>query len=188
VAAPEASHLGGLPEALQRFTVPRVLLTRATGESAAYRVLRDRLTDPAYEVIDAAQRPALELGDGIVLRVLADSGQGSVLRLEWGNFAMLMAPGLDAAGEVALLAQGLVQPATVLLLADGGGDTATSAAWLGAVNPQVVVISVAPGNPTGNPSPDVLARLAGREVLRTDLIGDVRMETDGEQLWVFSER
>jgi beta-lactamase superfamily II metal-dependent hydrolase len=51
-----------------------------------------------------------------------------------------------------------------------------------------VVISVDAGNREAAPSPDVLARLAGRNVLRTDLHGDVRIETDGEQLWVTVQR
>jgi competence protein ComEC len=188
VAAPEASHLGGLPEALQRFSVPRVVLTRATGPSSAYRVLRDELTETGYDVLDAATLPTLDLGDGITLGVVADTPAGSVVRLAWSKFAMLIAPGLDLAGEAALLEQGLAQPATVLLLPRGGDDRATSAAWVQAVNAQVVVISVGAGNPQGAPSPDVLARLAGRNVLRTDLHGDIHLETDGDQIWVTVQR
>ncbi|MCC6188759.1 MAG: ComEC/Rec2 family competence protein [Anaerolineales bacterium] len=188
VAAPETSHLGGLPEALQRFAVTRVVLTHAPGQSAAYRVLRAELTERGYQVLDASQRPMLDLGDGIILRVVADSEQGSVVRLEWEAFAMLLSPGLDLAGEAALLEQHAVEPATVVLLAGGGNDGTTSDAWVEAINPQVVVISVQAGNLRGAPAPQVLARLTGRNVLRTDLNGDVRIETDGRQMWAVVER
>jgi beta-lactamase superfamily II metal-dependent hydrolase len=44
------------------------------------------------------------------------------------------------------------------------------------------------GYASGNPSPEVLARLAGRAVLRTDQRGAITVETDGEQLWVSASR
>jgi hypothetical protein len=39
-----------------------------------------------------------------------------------------------------------------------------------------------------NPSPEVLQRLAGTNVLRTDENGTIVVETDGEQMWVTVER
>ena len=40
------------------------------------------------------------------------------------------------------------------------------------------------GNPYGQPSPSVRERLRGALVLRTDQHGTVRLETDGQRLWV----
>ncbi|MEP7356899.1 MAG: MBL fold metallo-hydrolase, partial [Anaerolineales bacterium] len=65
---------------------------------------------------------------------------------------------------------------------------ASSEAWLQALNPNVVLISVDAGNPNGNPAPEVLARLSGRAVLRTDQRGTITLSTDGEQLWVSASR
>jgi len=47
---------------------------------------------------------------------------------------------------------------------------------------------VGAGNPDGNPAPEVLRRLAGRTVLRTDEHGNLTLLTDGRQVWVESER
>jgi beta-lactamase superfamily II metal-dependent hydrolase len=48
----------------------------------------------------------------------------------------------------------------------------------------VDVISVGAGNHFGHPTQEVLDRLAGDVVLRTDQDGDVRIETDGARVWV----
>ncbi|HOR00545.1 MAG TPA: MBL fold metallo-hydrolase, partial [Anaerolineae bacterium] len=62
--------------------------------------------------------------------------------------------------------------------------------FLEVVTPQVAVISVGAGNSYGHPTAEVLQRLqaAGAQVLRTDECGDVEVVTDGEQLWVRTER
>jgi competence protein ComEC len=57
-----------------------------------------------------------------------------------------------------------------------------------AVAPAVAVISVGADNKFGHPSPEVLARLAGVPVYRTDRRGTVEMVSDGERLWVRMER
>jgi competence protein ComEC len=161
-----------------------VILTRAPGRSATYRALRQKLMDLGIETVDASTRPTLDLGNGIRLAVLADTDTGSVVRVAWGRFALVTAPTLDANGETVLLNDGLAQPATALLLANSGASGSTGDAWLQALNPRLALISVGVGNPDGLPAPEVLARLAGRDVLRTDQHGAVTVETDGAQMWV----
>ena len=70
-------------------------------------------------------------------------------------------------------------------LAAHGSAKATSEEWVQAINPQVVLVSLSAGN---DPDPDVLNRLTGRTVLRTDQHGAVTLSTDGEQLWVETEK
>jgi len=76
----------------------------------------------------------------------------------------------------------------VLKVVHHGSSTSTTAAFLSRVAPVVDVISVGASNSHGHPTAAVLSRLGGDYVLRTDEDGDVRMETDGERLWVTTER
>ena len=64
-----------------------------------YRALRQKLNDQGIETVDASTLPRLDLGAGVSLTVLADRDTGSVLRLEWGKFSLVMAPALDLAGR-----------------------------------------------------------------------------------------
>jgi competence protein ComEC len=185
IAAPGSDHLGALAETLDRYTLARVVLTRAAGGSTAYRVLVDALNTSRVDVLDAGTLPVIDLGDGVRLRVLADTAHGSLLRLEDGRFSLIAAPGLTAEEAAEFTALGLAQPATALLLAHSGADAANSAAWVQAINPQVVLIAAQPGS---GPAPELLGRLAGRAVLRTDTDGAVTVMSDGTQLWVETER
>jgi competence protein ComEC len=184
IAAPGDEFIGALPDLLDRYHAHQAVITRAPGRSATYRALRQKLIDQGIQTMDASTLPVLDLGSGISLTVLADTATGSVLRLEWGRFSLVMAPALDTAGETIMLNDGIALPSTALLLANSGSSQSTGDAWLQALDPRLALSSVGAGNPDGNPAPLVLARLAGRDVLRTDQHGAITVETDGEQLWV----
>jgi len=66
------------------------------------------------------------------------------------------------------------------------GDGA--APWLGALQPQVVLLSLAAGDRDGLPDPESLTALEGYNLLRTDRNGWIELTTDGEQMWVWTER
>ena len=188
VAAPHDENLGGLPDLLARYQVKRAVVTSVPGKSATYRTLMDALNDKQIDIVSAADLPAFDLGDGITLRVLAEGEAGTALRLEWERFALVMPIGLRLADETALLMRGPVEPAAALLLPDHGSEAAPQANWVWAVNPQVVLISVGAGNPNGDPAPEVLQRLTGRTILRTDERGSLTLLTDGQQVWVETGR
>ncbi len=69
-----------------------------------------------------------------------------------------------------------------------GSDTSSSSAFLAAVDPLLDVISVGRDNRYGHPAPDVLRRLDGDAIFRTDLHGDVAISTDGRRLWIETTR
>jgi competence protein ComEC len=66
-----------------------------------------------------------------------------------------------------------------------GTKSSSGAPFLGAINPQYVIISAGEGNNYGHPHPEVLERAAemGAAVLRTDELGTIGVITDGEQMW-----
>jgi competence protein ComEC len=78
----------------------------------------------------------------------------------------------------------------VLKVPHHGSDTSSTAAFLDAVQPQIAVVSVGANNPYHHPSPTVIDRLEqdGSMVLRTDQEGTVSMSTDGEHLWIDTQR
>jgi competence protein ComEC len=69
-----------------------------------------------------------------------------------------------------------------------GSGTSSTPTFLEAVNPQLVIISVGQDNRLGHPAPEVLARLARYTVMRTDERGNVEVITDGQRLWVKTQR
>ncbi|MCA9968807.1 MAG: hypothetical protein KC425_01265, partial [Anaerolineales bacterium] len=65
-----------------------------------------------------------------------------------------------------------------------GANTSSSAPFLAAVRPHVVVVSAGADNQFGHPDPEMLARAAavGAAVLRTDELGAFELITDGHSI------
>jgi len=104
-----------------------------------------------------------------------------VLRVRYGEVEILLTG--DAGAEFERAWPGTADRAAVRILkaAHHGSRTSSSAAFVEAYRPQIVLISVGRGNPFGHPAPAVLARFAaiGAEVFRTDQDGALIVETDG---------
>jgi competence protein ComEC len=117
---------------------------------------------------------------------------GVVLRLSMGEVSFLLTADVYADRERYLLDQGVELRSSVLKVGHHGSDTSTTSAFLAAVAPQVAVISAGADNPFGHPSTEVVARLEERvgydRLYLTAEDGTVTFTTDGERLWVETER
>lgn len=190
---PDSDHLTGLLAVAKRYTVGTVLVSDVRGDSS---LAQQWQADTAGVAVVARAGMQFWLDDGVSVQVLnpgewsrqfPDSNNHSVtLRVQMGQIRFLLSGDLEEAGESALLATGQDVRATVLKSPHHGSDTGSSDAFLSAVQPQLVVISVGKDNRFGHPAPEVLARYAthGISVLRTDQLGTVELVTDGRSLWL----
>jgi competence protein ComEC len=103
-----------------------------------------------------------------------------VLRIAQGSQSVMFTGDIEAAGERALLTRtpAAALAATVLKAPHHGSRTSSSSAFVAAVRPQVVVLSLGYRNPFGFPAPEVVERYiaAGARVFRTDRSGAVSVD------------
>jgi beta-lactamase superfamily II metal-dependent hydrolase len=150
-----------------------------------------------YQKAQAGQK--VDLGGGAILTVLAPTepfftadqlkaggnepnANSIVLRLDYGDFAMLLMGDAEAQTEQRLLSkQDVDLKATVIKLAHHGSKYATSQAFLDRVKPQAAIISTGAWNRYSHPSQSVLDRLkgAGVKIYRTDLQGEIIVTSKG---------
>jgi competence protein ComEC len=197
---PDADHISGLFEVLDRYDVRAVLNTPLPCASTLCDAWTGALAASGATVLTADRGQVIDLGGGAVLRVLAPdvndvllpitaTNTGStVIRLEMGDASFLLTGDLDASGEAALIRSGAVLQATVLKVGHHGSTTATTPEFVARVQPAIDVISVGAGNPFNHPRSAVLDRLTGDAVFRTDQNGDIRISTDGSRLWIQTDR
>ena len=130
----------------------------------------------------------LELGRGAVIKVVDVSSRGSTLLLEWKSFRMLLPVGANLETLEDLEAGKSIGPVGVLLLAQRGYAPLVPPEWVQNLHPQLIVVSVGAADPDGLPSSETLEALKDYPILRTDTNGWIEVSTDGESLWVSSER
>jgi competence protein ComEC len=112
------------------------------------------------------------------------NARSCVLRIESAYGSILLPADIEQASEAELIAANLQRLASNVMLAPHhGSSTSSSAAFLEAVHPGLVVIGVGYHNRFGHPKLEVIERYAQRKarVLRTDFDGEValRFAADG---------
>ncbi len=106
------------------------------------------------------------------------NNRSCVLRISAGRGSMLLTGDIEKKAEAMLLErEGAALRADVLLAPHHGSRTSSTAAFLAAVKPRVIIVPVGYRNRFGHPKADVLARYvaSGAEVLRTDRDGAVHI-------------
>jgi competence protein ComEC len=197
---PQADHVTGLVEVLQRYRVKLILDPGIPYETSIYQEWLRLIDDKGIEYDITRTGQEIDLGNGVKMEVLNPpeslwegttddvDNNGVVLRLSWGKVSFLFTADIGAEAELELIMQRANLKATVQKVAHHGSKTSTSPAFLAAVDPEVAVISVGADNPFGHPSADVLDRLTERlgedNVYRTDQDGTIEFITDGQGLWV----
>jgi beta-lactamase superfamily II metal-dependent hydrolase len=141
----------------------------------------------------------IDLGGGCILTVLSPqpplftreqmkaggnelNANSIVMRLDYGEFSLLLAGDAEAQTEDRLLSKDLNLSATVLKVAHHGSKYATTENFVKRVKPQAAIISTSEFNRYGHPAPAVLERLkaAGvNKLYRTDLQGEITITTTG---------
>jgi competence protein ComEC len=201
---PQADHITGLVEVLQRYKVRQVLDADVSYDSPIYQQWLELVEQKQIRRDIAGAGQEIDLGHGITIEVLnppPDLFQGTssdvdnngvVLRLSWGKVSFLFTADIGREAEFELIGQRANLKSTVLKVAHHGSNTSTSPQFLAAVDPEVAVVSVGTDNPFGHPSSEVVERLEERvgadNVYLTSERGTIELITDGERLWLKADR
>ncbi len=190
----DGDHMGGADGVLERFSTKEIWVSEELTESESARRLASVLEKTDTVVTRVRSGMILRVGE-VVLSVLypfAEEDRGGnensiVLKLHYKNFdAILMGDAGEKQEKQILDTYGASQLACDLYkVGHHGSNTSSSAEFLAAVKPIYAIIGCGAANSYGHPTGEVLERLAdsGAEVLRTDLLGELVFETDGETLF-----
>lgn len=184
---PDADHMGGFIDVLERYTVGAFITPGIIKHNTTTDAL-DKEVDAQHMPIYIARRGmVIDLGGGARLDILyPDSdvsgwenktNDGSIVaRLVYGQTEVLLTADAPFATENHLLAVASSSLASdILKVGHHGSKSSTGEDFIQAVHPQMALISVGARNSYGHPTEEVLGRLsaAGVPVMRTDLRGTI---------------
>jgi competence protein ComEC len=196
---PDSDHITGLVPVLERYQVDTVIFREVKHDTEIYEYWQQLTQSEGATVYrgEAGLRITLDQGlEMVVLHPGAEPVSGTetdvnnnsvVVRLVYGNVSVLLTGDIEAVVEHQLVAAGAPLESTVLKAAHHGSCSSTTQEFLDAVDPEMVVISVGADNNFGHPCADVMERLEGLPVYRTDVQGVVEIISDGTQMWVETE-
>jgi beta-lactamase superfamily II metal-dependent hydrolase len=199
-----ADHIGGADEVIKGTKVYKVLDSKVPNTTKNYEDFLDaiegRVENPQDSFITAAPGQTFDLGSGAIISVLAPiqplftkdqlrsggnepNANSVVVRLDYGEFSILLTGDAEAQTEERMMEQGARLAAKVLKVGHHGSKYASSADFLQQAKFKDAVISCGADNRYGHPSQETLDRLraAGARIYRTDLQGEITIKTRGKE-------
>lgn len=175
----QKDHAGALTELKKRFKIDKLLTKTKTNDLLRYGSLQiDTLkgVDPdAY--VDKNNSTAV-------------NDESVILRMVYNKFSVLFTGDIDEKAELALLTSGVLKETQVLKVAHHGSKYGSTNIFLDVVKPKLAVVSVGANNNYGHPNGDTLIRLesVGAKVLRTDKMGSVEINSDGDKVSIVTTK
>ena len=193
---PHTDHIGSMDDVLDAFQIENVIMPRLSKENtpttSTYKTFLTAVKRSGAKVIAAKQGYTFSLGSG-VCTILSPSVQSDdlnnmsvVLRLDWGDTSFLFTGDAETPVEKQLLSGAYASylDVDVLKLGHHGSSTSSSKKFLNAVTPRYSIISCGVNNDYGHPHKETMEKLSNLDttVLRTDVMGNIRIYSDGHTL------
>ncbi len=199
---PDADHISGLVGVLRRYRVGLFIHSGISRPTAEYREILKIVKEKQIPALAVSRGTRVKFGDGASAEILwppselsfgvSDTNRSSIVnRFNFGSKTFLFMADAEAKEEQGILAFLNDDLKTdVLKVGHHGSKNASSPLFLATIRPVLAVISAGRANRYGHPHPDVLKRLEeiGSRILRTDILGDIEISTDGLTLKIPSDR
>lgn len=190
---PDADHIGGLDVIAYKFDFDTIIMPDYEKDTKTYEELVDVINEKQKQITYPIPGTTYSLGEAgftILAPISNDYGSNAnnysvAFMLEYGQTRFLFTGDAEEESEQEMLLQshtGL--KADVYKVAHHGSSSASTEAFLSAVQPTYAVISCGEDNSYGHPHAEVLNRLRqmGVEIFRTDEQGSIVAVSDGEKI------
>ena len=193
---PHADHIGGLIDVINNVNVGQVLDSGQVHTTQTFEDLLDAIYNKQIPLRSVSEGESINLDPTVKINVLnppasipdgskneAEFNDNSVaLKLTYGNFSALLTGDMEERNEARLVFKNATTlDADVLKAGHHGSRTSSSLAFLNAVTPELVIISLGAGNSYGHPHEEALDRISafGVQYLhRTDIDGTITLISD----------
>lgn len=186
---PHVDHYGGILDVMQKYPVKTVMLTGIASEDPMYLSFIRNLKSKQIPIIYPTSEKDLQLSKNLYLdflypfkgmsligqEVKNKNNNSTSLRLldKTGKGLALLTGDAEKEQERELLLSGQAFSATIFKLGHHGSKTSSNPEFLKAIKAERFVISLGKDNKFGHPNQEVLDRLTGKEVHRTDQEGSI---------------
>lgn len=191
---PDADHIGGLPEVLDRYEVLLYLEPGVRSENGLVEVLERKVSLKVKERLLARQNLKISFGDGVELLILFpnqdvsnfDTNDASIVaKLSYGETSFLLTGDAGFRTENILLnSAGSLLDSDVLKAGHHGSKNSSSPKFVSAVSPEYAVISAGKDNSYGHPHQEVLKIFEDLniKIRNTAKEGTITFKSDGKEI------
>src|SRR5712692_2226295 len=191
----DADHIDGLNDVARNFKVRSAIVARTPTGDPEFVRFAATMKEAGVSIEKIGAGDILPFGK-VTAEVLwpppanlnAPSGNndGLVVRIRFGDRALLFTADIEKQAEVAVLKEGVDLRSDIVKVAHHGSKTSSTSAFVAATHPALAVISVGRTSIFGHPNKEVVERwrASGAEVMTTGQRGTISVVTDGRDLKV----
>mgnify|MGYP004535004273 CR=1 FL=1 len=187
---PHSDHMGSMKRVIDNYDIGTFYMPDAVNTTSSFDRMLSALEKKKVKtkVIWGSAKTTINWDGDVEVRVLSPikgadyqdnlNDMSVVIKVTYGETSLLLTGDAESYAEELMIAseKELLQ-ADVLKIGHHGSSTSSSQAFLDAVQPKAVVISLGKNNDYGHPHRETMQRLKklGTEIYRTDELGTVRM-------------
>jgi len=146
---PHNDHIGGIPAVIENFQIGKFYMPKVTTTTKTFENVLRAAKSKGLSINVAKAGVVLDLGDEVKAEMLAPNSShyddlnnySAVIKITYGNTAFLFTGDAEKESEQEMLDKGYDLKADVLKVGHHGSSSATTWAFLKAVNPKYAVIS-----------------------------------------------
>ncbi len=187
----DQDHVGGILTILEELRVGQVYISKQEQDSENYQEFLKIVKDKKIQVKVLKQGDCLRIEKNLYFDILWPieeqiqenvlNNNAMVMKLRYGKFSMIFTGDIEAIAEEKILdfykekGESILK-SDVLKVAHHGSKTSTTQSFFEKVNPKICLIGVGKNNMFGHPTAEVLERINGTKIYRTDENGEIILE------------
>lgn len=187
---PHEDHIGSMDMIFEEFEVKTLVMPDVDSTTGDYKRMMEGADEQGTQIVYAKSGTTFSLGE-VNVQVLGPCGTeygdlndwSLVTKITYGSTSMMLTGDAESISEKEILKAYGSSELDVDILKSGhhGSSSSSSAAFLDAVDPEIVIISCGTGNKYGHPNADTMERYEDidAEIWRTDLEGTIVYVSDG---------
>ena len=192
----DQDHVGGILTILEELKVGQVYIAKQEQDSENYQKFLKVVKDKKIKVKVLKQGDCLKIEKNLYFDILWPieeqiqenilNNNAMVMKLRYGKFSMLFTGDIEEVAEEKILefykekidkGENILK-SKVLKVAHHGSKTSTTQSFFEKVNPEICLIGVGKNNMFGHPTAEVLERISGTRIYRTDEEGEIVLEVE----------
>lgn len=190
----DQDHVGGILTILEELRVGQVYISKQEQDSENYQKFLKIVKDKKIKVKVLKQGDCLKIEKNLYFDILWPieeqiqenilNNNAMVMKLRYGKFSMLFTGDIEEVAEEKILdfykekndnGEAILK-SDVLKVAHHGSKTSTTQKFFEKVSPEICLIGVGKNNMFGHPTEEVLERINGTKIYRTDEDGEIILE------------
>jgi competence protein ComEC len=209
----DADHIGGFPGVIDRYKVHQIITSNSWKSTETSKRFSEAIKKHKIPVIypnagEMIQSSPFQLKviwpvaknekkiddpekneEGLDKGIDSANANSVAIRLEFGGFSALFLGDLEIPQEEEMILSGDLDDVDLIKIGHHGSKNATSRELLENSQAKIALIGVGKKNRYGHPTPRVIQLLEefGIKIHRTDLEGDIVLQTDGVHIWKNAE-